>query len=383
MAKRKKHPKLPNGFGSIKYLGKGRRNPYAVHPPTEEFTVDGVPITPKAIAYVNDWYVGFSILLAYKAGTYVPGTIPKLGIPKNNDEMNPLIQDILSNYNTLQKVDFNAVEEKTFSKVYEEFFTYKFKTDQSRTYSESTMRSTRAAYLNLKALHECIFANLRHSDLQSALNSCPLKYSSLELMRSLLHQMYEYAIIHEIIDKDYSAHIKITRPDDDEHGLPFTDEELKVLWNNTENDVVEFILIMCYSGFRIKAYETIEVNLTENYFQGGVKNSSSKDRIVPIHSSIIPLIKRRIDKDGKLLVISPVTFRLHMYNTLEHYGISKHTPHDCRHTFSSLCEKYNVNENDRKRMLGHSFKNDITNSIYGHRTVKDLKAEIEKIKVCY
>ena len=33
--KRKKHPKLPNGFGSIRYLGKNRHNCYAVHPPAK------------------------------------------------------------------------------------------------------------------------------------------------------------------------------------------------------------------------------------------------------------------------------------------------------------------------------------------------------------
>ena len=32
-------------------------------------------------------------------------------------------------------------------------------------------------------------------------------------------------------------------------------------------------------------------------------------------------------------------------------------------------------------MLGHSFGADITNGIYGHRTVDDLRKEIEKIKV--
>ncbi len=36
MARRKKHMKLPNHFGSIKYLGKGRRRPYAVYPPVTE-----------------------------------------------------------------------------------------------------------------------------------------------------------------------------------------------------------------------------------------------------------------------------------------------------------------------------------------------------------
>lgn len=76
------------------------------------------------------------------------------------------------------------------------------------------------------------------------------------------------------------------------------------------------------------------------------------------------------------------SFRESMYDTLESLGITKHTPHDCRHTFSRLCEKYGVNENDRKRMLGHSFGSDITNRIYGHRTLEDLRVEIEKIKIC-
>ena len=57
-----------------------------------------------------------------------------------------------------------------------------------------------------------------------------------------------------------------------------------------------------------------------------------------------------------------------------------HTPHSCRHTFSRLCESYGVSEADRKRMLGHSFGNDITNGVYGHRSVEELRAEIEKIK---
>lgn len=30
MAKRKKYPKLPNGYGSIKYLGKGRQRLFAM-----------------------------------------------------------------------------------------------------------------------------------------------------------------------------------------------------------------------------------------------------------------------------------------------------------------------------------------------------------------
>lgn len=52
--KRKKHPKLPNGFGSIRYLGKNRHNCYAVHPPAKIDQLGNVVRSP-AICYVDDW----------------------------------------------------------------------------------------------------------------------------------------------------------------------------------------------------------------------------------------------------------------------------------------------------------------------------------------
>lgn len=87
-----------------------------------------------------------------------------------------------------------------------------------------------------------------------------------------------------------------------------------------------------------------------------------------------------MEKDGGILQVSTGTYRKKMYKTLENLGIERHTPHDCRHTFSWLCEKYKVRENDRIRMMGHSFGSDITNGKYGHRTIEELREEIEKIR---
>lgn len=383
--KRKKYPKLPNGFGSIKYLGKNRTNPYAVHPPTEEFNLNGSPITPKAIAYVDDWYLGFSILMSLKAGTWDPQQLPGMkqqmgDTPAQSD----LTTKLLADYNLVKRAyaGENQAASPTFREVYEGFYKYKYEDDKSRVYSKSASDSTRAAYRNCATLHDRVFKDLRHDDLQDVVNACTLKHASLELIVSLYHQMYAYADIREIVDKDYSAHVKINIPDDDESGVPFTEEDLKKLWAKKADPVVEFILIMCYSGYRIRAYQKMEINLEENYFKGGVKTTAGKSRIVPIHPAIRPLVMSRLKRDGRLLD-NIQGFRKEMYSKLESLGIEKHTPHDCRHTFSVFCEKYRINENDRKRMLGHSFKDDITNSIYGHRTVDELRGEIEKIKVCY
>ncbi|MCI8293556.1 MAG: tyrosine-type recombinase/integrase [Hespellia sp.] len=381
MAKRKKYPKLPNGYGSIKYLGKGRRNPYAVHPPTTEFTLDGIPVIPKAICYVDDWMKGFAVLTAYHAGTYTPELLQELSeLPNSGDTA--IIQRILTDYSSMKGITPGA-SEKTFREVYEDFYQYKFERDKSKSYSKASRYSIQAAYKNCTELHDRPFRSLRHDDLQKVVDCCPLGHGSLELIVTLLNQMYAYADIYDLCDKDYSKHVKINIPDDTEHGKAFTEKELKTLWQHQDNKIIEFLLIMCYSGYRISAYKTLEIHLKERYFLGGVKTASGKNRIVPIHSAILPLVKRRIRQNGTILVESTGTFRKDMYITLETIGIKHHTPHDCRHTFSALCEKYEVNENDRKRMLGHSFGEDITNKVYGHREIEDLRREIEKIKVCY
>ena len=206
-----------------------------------------------------------------------------------------------------------------------------------------------------------------------------------------MHQMYAYAEIYELCDKDYSVHVRINTEDDDEHGVPFTDDEMKILWENKENNVIQMLLIMCYSGFRITEYSKIAINLDDKSFHGGIKTRSSKIRTVPIYSGIYNMVADRCEKYGiqNILGCQTQKFRKDMNAALSDLGIAiaptgeKHTPHDCRHTFSALCEKYEVKENDRKRMLGHSFGGDVTNDVYGHRTLEDLRSEIEKIKICY
>lgn len=357
MANRKRRMKLPNGFGSIKYLGSGRRNPYAAYPPAETWAENGkYQITPKAISYSETWEEAYELLTAYN--------MEKQGKIKLN--RNVFID-----------------RTPTFSEVYEDFYQEKFFKSPKKL-SKASMNSAKAAFKNCYPLHDMQMGQIRYDDLQSVINGCKLKHASIELIVSLMHQIYKYAMKYEIVDKDYSAFLYIPKDDDDESGVPFSEEDMQLFWQNKEDPIIQMLLIMCYSGYRITAYEKIEVNLDELYFKGGVKTKSSKDRIVPIHSSIKNFVKCRYNAYGScLLGMPPHVFRKEMYSTLDRLKIQKHTPHDCRHTFSMLCEKYGVNENDRKRMLGHSFGNDITNAKYGHRSLEELRSEIEKIKVCY
>lgn len=56
----------------------------------------------------------------------------------------------------------------------------------------------------------------------------------------------------------------------------------------------------------------------------------------------------------------------------------KHKLHDARHTFIAKGKKYNMNEYILKLIVGHAIS-DITEKTYTHRTLQELKEELEKI----
>lgn len=378
MPTRKKHQRLPNGYGSIRYLGKGRRNAYAVHPPAD---IDGN--RPPAICYVDDWMKGFIVLTAYKAGTYVPGMETSLGeISPSNGSVDAVVKRLLSDYNQIRGVP--APEPgKTFSQLYEEFYTWKFERDKSRSYSKSTVQMVRSGFKHCAALHDKEIRQISYQELQALLDNDLQRHAGKEHLQAFLKQIFKYAVTVGDLDRSPAAALQINILNDDEHGVPFSDEELTILWANKEDPAIELLLILCYSGWRISELLTLKIDLVNHSMTGGIKTAAGKNRVVPIHHAILPLIQRRLSTYGTL-VASIQVYRKEMASALAPLGLSgnpKHTPHDCRHTFSRLCEKYGVRENDRKRMMGHSFGSDITNGIYGHRELEDLRAEIEKLKV--
>ncbi len=366
-----KHPKLPNGFGSIKKLSGKRSNPYGVYPPVTEFNPNGSPVTPRALCYVSDWYTGFYALMEYRNGTFDPNKFTSREI-KPGCKQDDVISKIIASYNSHSRA---SVSSKTFAEVYDEFFQYKYERDKTRVYSRSSMDATRAAYNHAAVLHDKPFADIKTNDLQSVIDNCNKRHATKEHIKNLFNQMYDYAYSHDLCDRKYADHVKINTPDDDEKGIPFSDDELCLLWEHSDNEIVQSILIMIYSGFRISAYRNIEINLEEQYFRGGVKTQSGRNRIVPFNKEIVSFIT----KENILFTKTAHHFRSIFSATLEELGIIGHTPHDCRHTFSWLCDKYKVDTLSKKMLLGHALGNDVTDLRYGHRTIEELRSEINKI----
>ena len=383
MAK-KKHPRLPNGFGQICRLSGNRNNPYAVYPPSDQFDRNGRYLRKKALCYVSEWLIGFAVLTAYRAGTYTPGMELEIAEDYYKDQQQEkdrsVISRILADYSACAAAVRGKEPEKTFSQVYQEFYTWKFERKGARAYSKKSVYAMQNAFNRSSALHDRPFASIRAVDLQAVVDACDKKHATKETLCNLFHGMYKYADLAGICSIDYSRHVRIETPDDDEGGIPFTEDDVRRFWEDRADPVAEMLLIMCLSGYRIEEYKTMEIDLDAGTFCGGSKTEAGMHRIVPIHSGLLELVADRLGRyGGKLIPYTSNTFRRKMEEYMTSIRMEiHHTPHDCRHTFSALAEKYHIAENDRKRMLGHALK-DITNKVYGHRTVQDLREEIEKI----
>lgn len=341
----RKHAKLPNGFGCIKKLSGNRKNPYAAYPTSKIGPVTLLTGHTHAIGYYEDWYSAYNALADYNRNPH---------------------SDRIAN--------------ATFADIYQAFYHAKF-VESKKQLSDRSRIDYASAYKNVSSLHHMTFRSIRKHHMQKALDECTLGYSSLSNIKKLYSQMYKFAMENDIIEKNYAQFVMISQENDIEKGEPFTQEEIDKLWRHKKDPAARIVLMMIYSGFRISAYETIEVNREEQYFKGGVKTRNGKNRIVPFHRSIVPFAEsfqpETFHSDPfRRHVFYPLLKKLDMLYT---ESGKKHTPHDCRHTFSWLCDKYSVDELSKHMLMGHSLGNDVEKTVYGHRTLEELRAEINKI----
>ena len=129
---------------------------------------------------------------------------------------------------------------------------------------------------------------------------------------------------------------------------------------------------------------------------GGMKTEAGKNRVVPIHSKIFPIIekwyKSGIEQEREYLISMPtvngrkadkltyIRFVENLPKLTEQLGLNpEHKPHDGRVTFVTQAKKYQMDEYAIKYIVGHKIK-DITESVYTKRGNDWLKSEMEKIK---
>lgn len=354
-APRKARKRRPNGSGTIVKLSGRRRNPFQVR------------VNTRIDAY---------------------------GFP---------VYDVLNNYPDRVSAEIALAEfnkepydlhnrQKTFSEVFASWYMWKYKAPHTIKGSKTNSQNcTIAAYKKCTALHNMIMWDIRTQDMQDILDNQELSHATLEHIRNLFRQMYKYCIQFELVAKDYSQFTRIAKEDDDKQGIPFTPEELQLLWNHKDNPFVDTILIYCYSGWRINELARMplaDIDLENRTFTGGLKTRYSRNRTVPIHSAIYDMVLHRCNRQFKSLIyhdgssdIPESKYREYFNAALLSCGIhTEHTPHDCRHTFNMLLDNAGADRVTRYKLMGHKGQ-DINETVYTHRDIEQLRAAVELIKI--
>ena len=236
--------------------------------------------------------------------------------------------------------------------------------------------------------------NITLADLQYVFDNDKSKNGTQVHMKVLCSKIFEYAVIHQYIprDYDYTSYIRIAEFKQSTKHYPFTMDEIKKL-KALDTSEAHLILIYIYTGLRAGELLNIDRNnihidepcdddgskMMISYIITGSKTDAGKNRIVPIHNDIKQFVIDELLKSDKRLIDCSYTFLSNtILSTVNEYLKATHTMHDTRQTFASLCQLYNVDVYARKKILGHKLK-DITFDIYTNASKNKLWAEVNKI----
>lgn len=298
---------------------------------------------------------------------------PTIGFAKNYEEA----IDMLTNYNKKPyDLDYaNITTEKLFELCYKKL---NFKVEEGKLSLKRYKGYKSIFYKYFTFIHKRRFLDLKENDFQICFDDCPFGYNTKIEMKIVCNMLYDYAKKLEMpITRNYAQDIEIGTQKKSEAHIPFTREEIDILWNNIDTiDGVDLILIHMYMGCRPNELFTLtEMHIEENYVVGGSKTEAGRDRTIPIHKNIKNLfINRFVDHKNKIDYRQYYKLFTKIMNLLN----MNHVPYDCRHTFITEASNYKLDDHIVKLIVGHAVE-DITKSVYTHKTIKQLVDEVNKL----
>ena len=335
--------KNPNGYGTIKKLSGNRRRPFIF------------VVTENGKQKVNGYFSTKLEALAFQ-------------------------------------VDWNRTHDRhrlskiTFAELY---LRWKPKHVEYFRVTESTVKGYESAYKHCTSLYDMAVEGIKYKDLQGVIDSMQgLSYASKKKVRNLLSLTFAYARKMECTNRDFTGLIRIgkNKPINPHHAI--SKRKINQLWKLVDSAPdVDLVLILIYTGLRngeLRALLKSDINKRQKFLRVTKSKTAAGIRIVPIHHLIWPLVEKRLASEGPYLVnvdgkpYDYSRFARTFRRIMKLVHGEKHKPHDTRHTCATWLDDADVNDNAKKMILGHA-RNDVTNGVYTHKNLRQLRKTIEKI----
>ena len=235
----------------------------------------------------------------------------------------------------------------------------------------------KAAIKVLAPLHNEPLEDIKLDHLQTVFDASGKTTPTLRHVKVLLSQLYDYAVIHEIVPASKKNMIPyLDCGNSNPNSVPrriFDNGEISRLIAQHDK-YSDMALILLYTGLRISELTDLQPGNVD-YDRQCIKIAAAKTkagiREVPIADCIVPLVRSYMACKP-----SPITFRKKL---LKDYN---HRPHDTRHTFATLMAQQGIDQRTIDAILGHSPGKNIALSIYTHITLETKLAAVNLLEVC-
>ena len=348
--------KNPNGLGTVEKLSGKRRHPYMARV-TIGWSDDGSRQIRQAIGYYSTRKEAVEALMDFARDPY----------------------DLSTKCMTFADV-YNTWSEDYFKKLK----------------SPSSIRTVTSAYNHCKMLHDMRFESITVEHLEKAIETADCSDNTKARIKSLYNLIYKWAVKHKLAKEDLAQLCdSVKKPKPQIIRIPFSDQEIAKL-KELKFPFADMVLVGIYSGWRpqeLAVLKVANIDLEVHTMVGGMKTEAGTDRLVPIHSAIYDLVKARYeeavemkseylfnDPDGQQGThLTYDKYRGRFKKVMLRIG-ADHKPHDTRHTYITRAKMCGIDEYVLKLIVGHCI-DDITESTYTHRTIEELKTEMEKLVI--
>lgn len=355
--KKKKRMKLPNGLGSVHLIGdaKRRRKPWRARVPSH-IEIDHEAGTAKqkyiTIGYFETEIEALDALMQYRKNPY-----------------------------TMEAASC------TFSDVFE-----MWKAKKYPEISKSGQKIYNASYKHSAPLHNMKFRDIRARHMEEVMVNIQYGYEVQSKVKLLWGQLFKYALEHDLVQKNYAEFVKVLAKNEGTKRTDIPAEARAKIWEAIDqgNPMAEIAMIYIYTGMRPSELLDVRkenVDLEARIMVGGLKTEAGKDRRIPLHTCIMPFMKRLMETEGEYLIMrydkgKPQKVShgrlLDLWTPfMGSLGLSQYTPHYARHTLATMMREAKIEEDIRKLILGHK-NQDITDR-YTHHPDSMLIEAIDKI----
>lgn len=375
MARKTRFGRRPNNTGTVVKLSGKRRTPFCARVMSDERDI----ITGKK----KQICIG-----TFATREEALNALSLYSLKKSNSISNEDARNIAPNL-------FDRIQEKTKKHVPTFKDIYHILDEEEFCKLSKSARNGYASWIkHFETIYNRQIDNITLADLQYVFDNDKSKNGTQMHMKVLCSKIFEYAVIHQYIsrDFDYTSYIRTAEFKQSAKHYPFTMDEIKKL-KTINTSEAHLILIYIYTGLR--AGELLNIsrsnihideycnddgsNKSISYIVTGSKTDAGKNRVVPIHNDIKQfVIDELLTSDKRLIDCTYASLNSTVLSTVNGYLKATHTMHDTRQTFASLCQLYKVDVYARKKILGHKLK-DITFDIYTNASKNKLWTEVNKI----